>query len=202
MFPTQLNRVRRSAAHVVLATTLLIIASAASAAAWTPPLGIPAPSFGINEVAPATPNPWTVSTAGFYYVDATKAAATDTNNAYGTPTKPRLTIPTVVPAGAVIELHGTYDTSHASPSTITVQGTSAKPVYIRGVSAASRPLVRRSWEVTGTYAVLENLAFGPMPISPTVDRWSSACRRATSCFAIATCKARRQAAALGSSTGK
>jgi len=68
----------------------------------------------------------------------------------------------VLPAGAVVELHGTYDISH-SDNTIVVQGTSARPVFIRGVSASSRPVARRGWEVKGTYAVIENIEFGPLP---------------------------------------
>jgi len=147
-----------------LASTLVYASTVgAASAAWAPPIGIPAPAFGINEIAPAAPNPWTVATAGFYYVDATKTAATDSGNPYGTPARPRKTIPTQLPAGAVVELHGTYDASHSSPATIVAQGTSARPVYIRGVSSTSRPLVRRGWEVTGTYGIIENIEFGPTP---------------------------------------
>ncbi len=148
---------------VFLLVTLLVCAPAVHAAAWAPPIGIPAPAFGINEIAPAAPNPWTVATAGFYYVDATKTAATDSGNPYGTPAKPRRTIPTQLPAGAVVELHGTYEASHSSPATIVAQGTSARPVFIRGVSSTSRPLVQRGWEVTGTYGIIENIEFGPRP---------------------------------------
>jgi hypothetical protein len=147
----------------VAVIALFAFTSAARAASWTPPIGIPTPPFGINEVAPATPNPWTTSTAGFYYVDATKAGATDSSNTYGTPAKPRLTIPYTLPAGSVVELHGTYSASHSSPATIVAQGTSSRPVFIRGVSPTSRPLVRRGWEITGTYLVIENIEFGPMP---------------------------------------
>src|SRR5471032_1854660 len=84
-------------------------------AQWTPPIGIPAPSFGVNDVAPASPSPWTTAVPGFYYVNATGTGATDSNNPYGTPAKPRVTIPTVLPAGAVVELHGTYDQDETSP---------------------------------------------------------------------------------------
>ena len=134
-----------------------------AAAQWTPPIGIPAPSFGITNVAPAVPNPWTVSTPGFYYVEPGKTASTDTSNTYGTPAKPRKTIPTSLPAGSVVELHGTYDFSHSSPATIVANGTASAPVYIRGVSAASRPLARSSWEVRGSYMIIENIEFGPLP---------------------------------------
>jgi hypothetical protein len=153
--------------RTVCVAAVFAVLSAMSArpveAAWAPPIGIPAPSFGINEVAPATPNPWTVSTAGFYYVEPTKAASTDASNPYGTPAKPRKTIPWVLPAGAVVELHGIYDTAHGSPATLVPQGTAARPVFIRGVSSTSRPLVRRGWEIKGTYAIIENIEFGPLP---------------------------------------
>ena len=144
-------------------SAFLLCTSAVHAATWSPPVGIPAPSFGINDIAPAVPNPWTTATAGFYYVDATKTGATDSSNPYGTPAKPRRSIPTLLPAGAIVELHGTYDVAHGSPATIVSQGTSAKPVYIRGVSSTSRPLVRNGWELRGTYLVVENIEFGPMP---------------------------------------
>jgi hypothetical protein len=130
---------------------------------WAPPIGIPAPSFGIFEQAPPSPSPWTNPTPGFYYVDASQPGSTDSSNPYGTPSKPRATIPTALPAGAVVELHGTYDASHSSPDTIVASGTAARPVFIRGVSASSRPLVRRTWEIDGTYFIVENIEFGPLP---------------------------------------
>ncbi len=147
---------------------MLIVAAHASAApAWTPPIGIPAPTFGIVDVAPAVPNPWTAPTDGFFYVDATRSEATDNGNLYGTPARPRATIPTVLPAGAVVELHGTYDVDHSSPHGILVLGTRAKPVFIRGADAGTRPLIRNGWEVRGSYVVLENLEFGPRDASQT-----------------------------------
>jgi len=129
--------------------------------AWKPPIGIPAPPFGIEETAPRPPNPWTAPTPGFYYVDASQRSATDAGNDLGSPARPRRSIPVALPAGSVVEIHGAYDTPHASPNTITARGTSDRPVFIRGVSAAARPLVRTFWEVRGTYLVLENLEFGP-----------------------------------------
>src|SRR5947207_353141 len=104
----------------------------AAATDWSPPLGIPSPSFGIFETAPESPNPWTAGTPGFYYVDATKSGSTDSSNAYGTPARPRRTIPTDLPAGSVVELHGVYDNSHGSPNTLVSRGTADKPVFIRG----------------------------------------------------------------------
>ena len=86
--------------------------------AYTPPIGIPAPSFGIDEsvsmYSSATYNfgggPVAYPNAGngpyTHYVDSGNQLATDTNNPYGNPFLPRLTIPWVVPLGSVVEIHG------------------------------------------------------------------------------------------------
>jgi Right handed beta helix region len=134
--------------------------SATAAGSWTPPLGIPAPPFGITELAPAAPSPWSSPAAGFYYVDETTAGATDASNPYGTPTRPRRSIPSPLPAGAVVELHGTYTQAHTSPKVITASGTAAQPVFIRGSSTADRPTITRAWQLRRcSYLVLENLRF-------------------------------------------
>jgi len=145
----------------------LLSTSTVHAQPWTPPIGIPMPSFGIFETAPASPSPWIVPTTGFYYVDATSAASTDTSNPLGTPATPRKSIPNALPAGSVVELHGTYDRNHESPNTIVASGTVAAPVFIRGTSPSTRPLIRSGWEVKGTYVILENLDFGPNGQSQT-----------------------------------
>ena len=143
--------------YVFFATVLVLTPQIARA--WTPPLGIPGPPFGINEVAPATPNPWTAAVSGFYYVDPSSASATDSSNPNGWPAKPRLTIPNPIPAGAVIELHGTYSRNHTSPNTLRFSGTAARPAFLRGPTAGPRPKVTGSWEVTGSYFVIENIGF-------------------------------------------
>jgi len=153
----------RTLRAVALLAGLSALDPRAASAQWTPPIGIPAPSFGIFETAPPSPSPWASPTPGFYYVDASKSGSTDSGNSNGTPGRPRATIPIDLPPGAVVELHGTYDASHATPATIVSRGTAARPVFIRGVSADSRPLARRFWEVKGTYLIIENIEFGPLP---------------------------------------
>ena len=130
---------------------------------WVPPIGIPAPPFGINEQAPATPNPWTDPVPGFYYVEASHPSSTDAANAYGTPSKPRKTIPgrewEPLPAGSVVEVHGRYDMDLSAPSFFG-SGTLTKPIFVRGVGAASKPLLTGVVEVLGSsYVIFENLKF-------------------------------------------
>jgi hypothetical protein len=134
---------------------------------WIPPLGIPQPEFGIADECAAPPEPWSAPTPDFYYVDATAAGATDDGNDYGTPASPRATIPTDLPAGAVVELHGTYDRGQTSPRGITAAGTADRPVCIRGRSAAERPRITNGWEMEGTYYILEHLEFAPQDATQT-----------------------------------
>jgi hypothetical protein len=145
---------------LIAAIGLYLPSGAAQTLPWSPPAGIPVPPWGINESAPAAPNPWLASTPGFYYVDESNGNATDTSNPYGTPARPRRTIPTILPAGSVVELHGTYTRLHTSPATLRLNGTAASPVYIRGVSSLTPPAITSGWEVSGTHFILENLDFG------------------------------------------
>ena len=149
--------------NVIAGLAALVLASVlcanSSAVAWTPPSGIPAPPFGIDEVVPAVPNPWLTSAPGFYYVDKSNPVATDSGNTYGAPALPRRTIPLSLPAGSVVELHGLYDEPHNSPRGLVVNGTKAAPVFIRGTSATTKPVITGYWQVSGSYFVLENLEF-------------------------------------------
>ena len=145
----------------------VVYASDPLAEAWQPPIGIPRPDFGITQTAPLPPEPWTAPTDGFFYVDGSARGATDELNPLGTPARPRLSIPQDLPPGAVVELHGVYDHPQSSPRTLHLQGTAGNPVFIRGASSSARPVIRRNWEVTGTYYILENLEFAPMPDQST-----------------------------------
>jgi hypothetical protein len=77
-------------------------------AAWQPPIGIPMPSFGVNEVAGAA----TVIVQGG-------------------------AIPHPVPAGAVVEIRGAYTRSHTGGGgRIQCAGSAQKPAFIRGGAGA------------------------------------------------------------------
>lgn len=132
---------------------------------WVPPIGIPAPPFGITEQAPARPDPWTSSVPGFYYVEPSNPAATDTSNPYGTPSRPRRTIPAKesnpLPAGSVVEVHGHCDIGRDGiPNNYYANGTVANPIFIRGLDAASKPVFTGTFSVIGSsYLIIENIEF-------------------------------------------
>lgn len=151
--------------------------------AYTPPIGIPNPSaeFGweIDRATPAWPASWltgpTTATAGFYFIDNTDPAATDSGNPYGHPDLPRETIPYIgnntLSAGNYVYIHaGTY-----APGTMSVssQGTEADPIWLTG-NAVSHPVINSPLHVGdfagASYWVIENIdmnAPGAIDIRPT-----------------------------------
>ncbi len=80
----------------------LILFPTAVFAAWQPPIGIPYPSFGIEEASPASPSPWTSPQSGWYFVCPTCSGATDTSNPNGYAGRPRLTIPSPLAARVAV----------------------------------------------------------------------------------------------------
>ena len=132
-----------------MAAALLAVTfcAAPAAAQWTPPVGVPAPAFGVTEVAPSAPRPWTAAVRGFYAIDEAKGS--DDKNPYGTPARPRRTIPNMLPAGAVVTVRGKYARAHSSPNTIEAQGTAAAPVFIKGGNFTGIS------ELSGSYVIVE-----------------------------------------------
>lgn len=133
-------------------TALALLLSSSLADAWDPPLGIPRPSFGITELAPQIPDPWTADRVGFYYVQSGGG-----NNDNGYPGNPRGKIPSTLPAGSVVILSGRYTAYHGGKCSITANGTQNNPVYIRGISKTQQPVITQGWEVCGSYYVIEDI---------------------------------------------
>jgi hypothetical protein len=156
------NRVRctRSAGVCIAAVAFVLTAAVAEAQTWAPPLGIPRPSFGTSEAARAVPNPWTTETPGFYYVNNQHASATDSVT-YGTPSRPRMSIPTSVPAGSVVEIRG-GPYMHSADISWTGSGTASSPVFYRGVG---KPKIQTSGttyrrvNIRGPYVIVEGFDF-------------------------------------------
>lgn len=139
---------------------------------WKPPIGIPEPPFGINETyrmydSEPNRNPaltyYESPSGGYYtsYVDPCYPGATNSGNTYGTESKPRLTIPSTLPAGTVCEVHHVLKAFNAYQSNITSQGTETYPVFIRGVGSPISENTNASTghkhviQFTGSYLVFE-----------------------------------------------
>ena len=110
---------------------------------WKPPIGIPEPEFGISEKHTmysdktfdfgSGPEPYKEAGNGPYthYVDSSHGNATDTDNPFGTADKPRISFPTNITAGSVVELHhGPYQINLTQ-----LKGTADKPIFVRGANS-------------------------------------------------------------------
>jgi hypothetical protein len=147
----------------LLAFALLAGAAPAANAAYAPPIGIPHPGFGVDDVVPVRPNAWNSSIAGYYYVN--EQTGSDSGNPYGTPSNPRSTIPSSLPAGSYVEVHGTY--SELTGGVIRIHGTGTNgawaanqrgPVWIVGQDSNARPqFVGEKIVVTGSYVYFDHI---------------------------------------------
>ncbi len=134
---------------VFVSVILLLTGGVANSANYVPPIGIPMPSFGIHETAPALPSPWNSDVSGFYYV---KTGGSNSGNGY--PGNPRNAIPNSgLPAGAVVVIDGQYNTAH---SQLILNGTSANPIYIIS-SATDQAIIKQKWAVTGSYYIIDGV---------------------------------------------
>jgi Bacterial Ig domain len=135
---------------------------------FVPPIGIPAPPFGIadshwmyaNQLydfgGQMLPYPDAGNGPYTHYVDFD--TGTNVANPFGTPALPRRTIPYILPAGSVVEVHGT-NIATSSHYVIRGEGTANKPIFVRGPSAMNKTVFRRPFVVEGNYIICENLEF-------------------------------------------
>ncbi len=153
--------------RISFAAWSLVFLFSSPAFSYNPPVGIPKPPFGTEEVAPAPPSAWPSAQAvGSYYVDNTHPDATDNSNTYGYPDKPRATIPEITyAAGSYVEIHG--GPYAGGQITFTANGTATNPVWIRGASATTKPIIRGETIPSGSYVILENLYYDTS--STTID---------------------------------
>ncbi len=143
-------------------------ATSRPAGVYSPPPGIPVPEFGISQTHRMYAGdahrydygrglePYRQTNDGPYthYVSASDANATDRNNPLGSPARPRLTIPAKLPAGSVVQVHGTLK---ARSIIIDAEGTSARPVFVRGASTNEPADIQAKVQVAGRYVILENI---------------------------------------------
>lgn len=121
---------------------------------YDPPTGIPAPSFGIVETVESV-----YGSADYYtyYVDNTHPEATDEDNPHGSPDLPRLTIPTELEAGDVVQVHGGPYWPLGDRFSFHGQGTETEPIFITGAEASPNPVLTNFVHFTDAqYVVFES----------------------------------------------
>ncbi len=125
---------------------------------YQPPVGIPAPPFGINEKVEdfyTEPTPWNQEVPGWYFINQYHPNSSDSNT-FGTPNNPRITIPDPIPAGSVVRITGVYDFAPSGYDLIIANGTINEPVFIIGDPQTS---VLKKWIFNSTYTIIENIEF-------------------------------------------
>jgi hypothetical protein len=114
----------------------------------------------LTKAAPADPAEWpSAQAAGFYYIWPQGPGATDADNTYGYPDKPRVTRPSTVAAGSVVFLRGTFN----APTTtwyLTFNGTAEAPCWFRGDPEDPPNIQIASIVVKGSWVFIENLTLG------------------------------------------
>jgi pectate lyase len=130
---------------------------------WTPPIGIPMPSFGVNET---TESLYGSATYATHYVNKSVACSDSNNGGKGSASAPRCTIPTSLPAGSVVELRGGPYTYGNTDWSWTHSGTVTRPVIIRG-AGATMPVIQDKKVLLRdcTYLIIENIFFDDCRIS-------------------------------------
>jgi hypothetical protein len=187
--------------------SLPIAQATAQAASWMPPLGIPAPSFGIAETAYATSThcpQWPLaanSKSGgqsydCYYVDNSSIAASDTSNTFGSPTKPRKTIPEgTMSAGAYVEVHGGRTTPYTQSGdrfNWEGDGTATDYILILGIADATgrKPVlgakVHLGQNAAASYLIFDGFEIKPISggveIRPATNGWTHHHIAVRNCF--------------------
>ena len=136
---------------------LILVAANCPLGAWgfTPPVGIPAPSFpaDLDVSRPTLPSPWTSEVAGWYFVQRNQAGCSDSRT-YGTPTEARCTLPSSPAAGSKVVLHGLY----ATQPNINWTGTSANPIWLMAYDNANKPNISQEYGYTGSYIIADGIS--------------------------------------------
>jgi hypothetical protein len=172
-----------------LATSYLCLIINLSAA-WTPPIGIPAPNWPdvgnpIDAVRPTPPAGWTSNVPGFYYVES---GGTNTGN--GFPGSPRNAVPNNLPAGSVVFINGTYTYDHRA-IIIKANGTSTQPVWILSFDPATPCTATKQWTIASgsQYVIVDGINYdwtGQAYAKIVIDRSKYVCFRNGSTKGVGT----------------
>lgn len=170
--------------------------------AYTPPLGIPAPPFGIGEsheryadevgYLGGANGPYT------HYVDNRDPGCRDDGPA--TESEPLCSLPTMIDAGGVVEVHGgPYVLSN--DLRVTLNGTAAQPVFYRGITgeggAPAIQMDRDSLHLAGRYYIFEGFLLNGARLNNGCIQGSSQCGETSEYGVVRHNEVRHQAQSNG-----
>ncbi|MEL0657900.1 right-handed parallel beta-helix repeat-containing protein [Psychromonas arctica] len=157
--------------NIIKMMSFIFVSTSFTVCAYELPNGVPNPidNWGtsdtgeiVNPISGEAPESWEVaSESGLpaYYIDSSSSNATNSNNTYGSPDKPRSTIPEITyEAGSYIEIHG-GPYNGGGQIIFNANGAPEKPIWIRGLSSSELGNISGEMIVKGQYVILENLNF-------------------------------------------
>lgn len=138
----------------ILNTIMLIVFIPSIVFAWTPPIGIPTPSWpsDLDVARPSLPDPWNSNSSGFYYI---KNGGSNSGNGY--PGNPRDSIPASLSAGDVVVLDTTVD--YPDNENVSSNGTPGSPIWIMSYTDGVQTKCTGDWVWTGSYVIVDDLNF-------------------------------------------
>ena len=148
-------------------------------AAYVLPVGIPAPSFGLEESVESV-----YGNDNYYthWIDNTAANCSDSGN--GSPATPRCTIPSVssLAAGSVVQLRG--GPYIGSILTLGGYGTVLQPIFFRGPSSGNKINLQRGIRIrNASYLIVENISWTGV-VSTPVDIRAGAIGESTTYISV------------------
>jgi len=155
MFKNKIGRMKKIKLVLLTLVMSIFFGIISQAQAYDMPIGIPEPAWGINETRPVRPQNWDAEVLGYYYIEDVGGCSDSLT--YGHPGSPRCSIPDPIPAGSVVEVHGTYTRQQANYVKIHSNGTSSEPVWLVGENAESKPLFTHGILPYDGYLYIEDL---------------------------------------------
>jgi hypothetical protein len=127
-------------------------------ASYNPPIGIPVPEFGVEQTVNSIYGSNEYHT---HFIDNTHPESTDSENPFGTTSKPRKSIPNnfILEAGSVVLIKGgPYEMG--GETFWEGNGSVNQPVFIRGLNKNNKPkLINTHLDMDGQYFIVENIEF-------------------------------------------
>jgi parallel beta helix pectate lyase-like protein len=178
MTPRPRHRSKGASMRTTLVVALVALLARSSAVeAYDPPIGIPAPQFGIDEThrmyenatydfgSGAMPYPNAGHGPYTHYVDNTHPNASNEDNPYGSLEKPRRDLfdrrSRTLKAGSVVEIHG-GPYNYTGWRRVVSKGTAQRPVFLRAIGSDSKVRTQAGADqqhdlrIEGSYLVIEN----------------------------------------------
>ncbi|QWX85155.1 right-handed parallel beta-helix repeat-containing protein [Cellulophaga sp. HaHaR_3_176] len=126
-------------------------------------IGVPNAWISPDIASPERPSTWDTEQIGYYFVEY--AVGSDSDNMYGTPSAPRKTIPSPVPAGSYVVVAGDY---HYVQNDIRLRGEGTADAWVAGESGPvwvvsdtenRAEITGKKLLVSGSYVYIDNFYF-------------------------------------------